>query len=169
MERLWTPWQMDYIMSEKTGGCPFCRALAANDDPGEYILYRGKNAFVILNRYPYNNGHLMVMPYAHAANLDELDEATRSEMMALLDLSIRALRESSRPEGFNVGMNLGEAAGAGVADHLHIHVVPRWFGDTNYMTVIDQVRVIPEMLDETYRRLQPAISRLAEAPDIEEA
>ncbi|MCZ7571426.1 MAG: HIT domain-containing protein [Ardenticatenaceae bacterium] len=163
MERLWTPWRMDYIMDQKETGCPFCRALVANDDAGQYIVYRGERTFVILNRYPYNNGHLMIMPYAHVGDLSDLDEATRNEMMALLDLSVRALRETSRPQGFNMGLNLGEAAGAGVTDHLHMHVVPRWGGDTNYMTVLNEVRTIPELLDETYRRLQPVMARLAKA------
>lgn len=161
MERLWTPWRMGYIMGEKETGCPFCRALTANDDVAQYIVYRGKHAFVILNRYPYNNGHLMVMPYAHVGDLAELDEATRNEMMALVDLSVRALREASHPQGFNMGLNLGEAAGAGVTDHLHMHVVPRWGGDTNYMTVINEVRTIPELLDETYRCLKPVMAQLA--------
>lgn len=161
MERLWTPWRMDYVTGEKRSGCPFCHALAANNDAGHYIVYRGKHAFVILNRYPYNNGHLMIMPYAHVSELSDLDEATRNEMMALLDLSVRALREASNPQGFNIGLNLGEAAGAGVADHLHMHVVPRWRGDTNYMTVINEVRTIPELLDETYWRLHPIMMRLA--------
>ncbi|HYN89977.1 MAG TPA: HIT domain-containing protein [Ardenticatenaceae bacterium] len=148
-------------MSEKKEGCPFCRALEAGDDRAEHIVYRGKDAFVILNRYPYNNGHLLIMPYAHVADLDALDEPTRGEMMALVSRSVQALREASRPQGFNVGMNLGEPAGAGVADHLHIHVVPRWSGDTNYMTVVHHVRTIPELLAETYDRLQPILARLS--------
>lgn len=137
-------------------GCIFCNKIKAEDDAAEHILVRGQRAFVILNRYPYNNGHLMIVPYAHVPSLEDLDGATRLEMMDLVVQSLSALRAAYKPNGFNLGANIGQAAGAGVADHIHIHVVPRWGGDTNYMPIIGNTRVIPELLDETYRRLKEA-------------
>ncbi len=160
LEHLWTPWRMEYILSEKPRECPFCRAVEAGDDRACHIVYRGEHCFVILNKYPYNNGHLMILPYRHVAELHEMTPEERREMMELLELCVRVLRQSSRPDGFNVGLNLGEAAGAGVQCHIHVHVVPRWHGDTNYMTVVNGVRVIPELLDETWERLKPIFDAL---------
>lgn len=159
MQRLWTPWRMEYILSDKSSGCIFCAALAQNDDRETYILHRGTRAFVMLNKYPYNNGHLMVVPYEHSADLDALGPETQADLMRLIGRSLRWLKAASGPEGFNVGMNLGKAAGAGVVEHLHFHVVPRWAGDTNYMTITGQTRVIVEMLDESWSRLRAVIER----------
>ena len=120
-----------------------------------HVLYRGKRCFIILNRFPYNTGHLMVIPYAHVPTLEDLETETTAEMMSLAQLSLRVLRETYSPQGFNLGVNIGEAAGAGVAEHVHLHIVPRWSGDTNYMTVVGETRVIPELLDQMYERLAP--------------
>lgn len=159
MQRLWTPWRMEYIASDKQGGCIFCSALAQNNDRETYIVYRGQRAFVMLNKYPYNNGHLMIVPNAHSADLAALDAETQTELMQLIARAIEWLKAASRPDGFNVGMNLGKAGGAGVADHLHFHVVPRWVGDTNYMTISGETRVIAEWLDDTWLRLRKVIEQ----------
>jgi len=140
-------------------GCLFC-VKPRSQDAEAHILYRGQHCYVILNRFPYNNGHLMVVPYAHVASLEDLDTETMVELMALTQLSLRVLREAYDPQGFNIGINVGGVAGAGVADHIHLHVVPRWSGDTNYMTVVAETRVIPEWLDQTYRRLRPLFDRM---------
>ncbi len=164
MEHLWSPWRLAYITG--TGGaggdkpsCIFCGI----DEPGreELILFRGRLSFVVLNLYPYNNGHLMVVPYRHIASLAVTTEDERSEMMRLTRVAEMALTEGYAPQGLNVGMNLGRSAGAGVADHLHVHVVPRWNGDTNFMSVLGNVRVLPEDLAATKKRLQPLFARLA--------
>lgn len=160
MEHLWTPWRMEYLVSEKAPGCPFCAALAADDDCGHYILYRGETCFVILNKYPYNNGHLMILPYRHVSDFPHLSTDERREFMELVDLSLRAHRRSSNPDGFNVGMNLGEAAGAGITEHIHMHIVPRWSGDTNFMTAINDTRAIPELLEQAWERLKPVFDEL---------
>lgn len=134
--------------------CLFC--LKPHQPDGEaLILYRGQWCYVVLNRFPYNNGHLMIVPYAHLPSLEDLDGPTSAEWMALTQISLRVLRQAYHPQGFNIGLNIGTAAGAGVADHVHLHVVPRWGGDTNYMSVVSQTRIIPEWLEETYRRLRP--------------
>lgn len=160
MDHLWTPWRMAYILSKKEPGCPFCAALADDRDDETFVLWRGEHCFLILNRYPYNNGHLMLLPNRHIADITELNEDERREWMHLLDAAVRALREAFNPHGFNIGINLGEAAGAGIAAHLHLHVVPRWEGDTNYMTVTAQTRTIPELLSDTWARLRPILERL---------
>lgn len=143
---------MSYIMGEKTGGCIFCRHSIRND---ELILYEGANVFVTMNLYPYNNGHLMVVPYRHIGQIEHLTPEEKTEMFELTDFSVRALKKTMKPDGFNIGMNLGRAAGAGVEEHLHMHVVPRWSGDTNYMSVVGEVRVIPEDLRKTRESLLP--------------
>jgi len=135
-------------------GCIFCAKLAAGDDVREHILHRGKLVYVTLNRFPYNNGHLMIVPNAHVPSFEQLDEAGLAELMQLLNHCLAALRKEFRPDGFNVGANVGAVAGAGVADHVHLHVVPRWAGDTNFMPVLGDTRVIPELLDQTYARLK---------------
>lgn len=147
---------MAYLRGEHPSpeGCIFCKKITAQDDAAEHVLARGRHAFVVLNRYPYNNGHLMVVPYAHVPSLEDLDSETRAELMEMVVRSLRALRAAYAPDGFNMGANIGQVAGAGVADHVHLHIVPRWSGDTNYMPIIGQTRVIPELLDETYRRLK---------------
>jgi len=156
-EILWTPWRMQYITGEKPAGCVLCQIPAERDDAANLLLHRGRSAYVVLNRYPYNTGHLMIVPYVHAARPGELPDGTLLELMHLLAASIGAIQAAMRPEGFNVGMNLGRVAGAAIADHLHLHLVPRWAGDANFMTVIGEVRVLPEELPTTYARLRPAL------------
>jgi ATP adenylyltransferase len=158
LQRLWAPWRMEYILAKKEQTCVFCKALERGNDRDAYILYRGQTAFVILNLYPYNNGHVMVLPYRHIATLSELTPEERAELMELAERSVRALEEVMHPEGFNVGINLGRAAGAGIETHLHMHVVPRWAGDTNFTTVIGSTRTLPELLSQTYERLHRAMA-----------
>ncbi len=140
-------------MGAKPTECIFCTMPREQRDRENYILYRGHHGYVMLNAYPYNNGHLLVIPYAHTPTLEQLDEATAAELMALAQRGLGALRRAMSPEGFNVGVNIGKAAGAGIADHVHIHVVPRWSGDTNFMPVVGGVRMIPELLETTYDKL----------------
>lgn len=149
---------MAYLRGEDqvAEGCIFCHKIEAKDDAAEHIVARGTQCFVVLNRYPYNNGHLMVVPYAHVPSLEDLNAGTRAELMELVVRSLSALRTAYHPNGFNVGVNIGQAAGAGVADHVHLHVVPRWSGDTNYMSIIGNTRTIAEWLDETYQHLKAA-------------
>ncbi|ASU84666.1 HIT family hydrolase [Nocardiopsis gilva YIM 90087] len=153
-QRLWTPHRMAYIKGDKPktsaagDGCPFCRAPGLPDEEG-LVVARGKTTFAVLNLYPYNSGHLMICPYRHVADYTELDEAETAELAAMTQDGITALRRSAGPQGFNVGMNLGTPAGAGIAAHLHQHIVPRWGGDTNFMPVIGQTKVLPEMLAQT--------------------
>ena len=159
MNHLWSPWRMTYIeKNEKTSGCVFCNAQAQADSAENLIAFRGKNAYVILNRYPYTSGHLMVIPFEHVSNLEKLHEDTRAEMMELASRCTAILKTTYRTESFNVGMNIGEAAGAGVLGHIHIHIVPRWAGDTNFMSALGETRVLPEALEETYRRVRDAFS-----------
>ena len=158
MRQIWAPWRMAYIRrDEKTSACVLCRSWASDDDAESYILYRGERAYIMLNLYPYNNGHLMVVPYEHVASLEDLETETLTELMVLVNRSLAALREAMAPHGFNIGVNLGRAAGAGIREHVHIHIVPRWEGDTNFMPLLGQTRVIPEMLEDTYARLLVAI------------
>jgi ATP adenylyltransferase len=156
MDHLWTPWRMAYLLGEgnaKQGGCIFCDKLKGDDAEG-LILHRGQHSFVMLNLYPYNNGHLLIAPYAHESSIEPLDAATLGEMMALSQHSLRVLRLAYKPQAFNLGFNIGAAAGAGVADHVHLHIVPRWSGDTNFMATVSETRVIPEWLQQTYDRLK---------------
>ena len=145
--------------------CIFCHALAGGD-AGSLMLFRGPSCFVILNLYPYNNGHLMVVPNRHVATLAEASAAELCELMALTRRSEIVLNEVYKPQGLNVGINLGRPAGAGIVDHLHVHIVPRWAGDTNFMTVVGDVRVLPEALEDTARRLRPVFEKLSEDPGI---
>jgi ATP adenylyltransferase len=140
-------------------GCVFCAKRAAPDDQ-EHVLARGQFALVTLNKYPYNNGHLMILPYAHVASLEDLDPPTLTELMLLTNRGLAVLRAAYKPHGFNIGVNLGKAAGAGIADHVHIHIVPRWSGDTNFMPIVGETRVIPETLDQTYARLRPLFDQI---------
>ena len=162
LQRLWTPWRMGYIKGEgkDLGGCPFCvlPQMGAEHDEESLILFRGENAYAILNAYPYNPGHLMAVPYRHVAGFDELTAAELHELADLSQRAVRALTEVSGPHAFNIGMNVGALAGAGIAEHIHQHVVPRWGGDTNFMPVVGQTRVLPELLEETYQRLAPAFA-----------
>jgi ATP adenylyltransferase len=154
MKQLWTPWRMAYLTQQtKPEGCVFCNKLLANDDQ-EHVLARGNHCYVTLNLYPYNNGHLMIVPNAHVARLDELDDKSLSELIALTRDSISVLEAAYKPQGFNIGINLGSAAGAGIAEHLHQHVVPRWSGDTNFLSVVGETRTIPEMVGESYTKLK---------------
>ena len=158
-ERLWSPWRMAYVRGggDGGGGCLFCDlpAQAAERDEANHLLARGELTFVLLNAFPYNPGHLMVAPFRHVGDYQQLTAEELAETMALAGTAIGALRDSSSPHGFNLGMNLGEVAGAGIADHLHLHLVPRWDGDTNFMPIVGQTKVLPELLDETYQRLRP--------------
>jgi ATP adenylyltransferase len=162
LQRLWSPWRMAYIRApdEDRGECPFCvlPARGPAHDRETLIVHRGELAYVILNAYPYNPGHLMSVPFRHTADYDDLTAEELREMNALSQRAVRALRASSAPHGFNIGVNVGQVAGAGIADHVHQHVVPRWGGDTNFMPVIGQTRVLPELLEETYERLVPAFT-----------
>jgi len=153
VNHLWAPWRLQYIKAARTEGCVFCSLPRQGRDRELGILYQGQRAFVILNAYPYNSGHLMVVPFRHVAQPSDLDDAEALELFTLVTAATQAVTETYRPEGFNVGMNLGRAAGAGIDDHLHMHVVPRWLGDTNFMPVIGDVKVLPEDLTATYDRL----------------
>ena len=156
---------MKYIEKpDPVTGCIFCAAINQPDDPKNLVIYRGRTSFVILNRYPYTSGHLMVVPFAHLASLELLDSNTRAELMDLSAFSIQVLREIYHPEGFNVGVNIGSAAGAGIVGHIHFHVVPRWGGDTNFMTTLADARVLPETLEDTYQRTYQTWSLLS--PDL---
>ena len=158
MERLWTPWRMGYILSDKKAeGCIFCLKAKETRDAENYIVYRGQQAFIILNIFPYNNGHLMVSPYQHVPSPECLEPDTLAELMRLVTFSICLLRQAMHPQGFNIGVNIGKAAGAGIDDHMHIHIVPRWEGDTNFLPILAETRVVPELLDETYRKLRQII------------
>ena len=157
-ERLWSPWRMAYVRGGGgEGGCIFCDLPAAGEpqDADNHLLARGKLAFVLLNAFPYNPGHLMVAPYRHVGRYQELTGEELAEMMAFAGRAIDALERDAGAHGFNLGMNLGQVAGAGIADHLHLHLVPRWGGDTNFMPVVGQTKVLPELLAETYQRLRP--------------
>lgn len=153
-DKLWAPWRIGYITNTKCEGCFLCQYSSESDDKKHLILHRGKTAFVIMNFYPYNNGHLMIAPYQHTNDLTVLDEITRLELFNLIDKSCRNLRDALHAEGFNVGLNLGSVAGAGLKDHLHFHIVPRWTGDTNFMPVIGHTKVLSEGLKETWQRLK---------------
>lgn len=155
MKRLWAPWRLEYICGEKDTSCFLCRILAGDRDRDNLVLRRGVTCAVVMNRYPYSNGHLMVCPNRHVAGIGDLTAEEKLETMDLVAEAIRVLKKSIRPEGFNVGINLGQAAGAGLEEHLHTHIVPRWSGDTNFMPVMDDVRVIPQSLAELWDRLEP--------------
>jgi len=159
VERIWSPWRMAYIQAAKEqgedGGCIFCDLPAEGDDERTMILARGELAFVIVNSFPYNPGHLMVAPFRHVGAFTLLEAAELADVDALVARSIRALEQEMEPHGYNLGMNLGRVAGAGIPDHVHWHLVPRWNGDTNFMPVVGQTRVLPELLEETYARLRP--------------
>jgi ATP adenylyltransferase len=155
MDYLWTPWRYTYVASvDKKTGCVFCDLPQLGDDVKAHIVYRGEFNFIILNAFPYTSGHVMVVPYQHLNRLSLLSEAAADEMMRLGRRLERVLYELYAPDGMNLGMNLGRAAGAGIAEHIHMHALPRWVGDTNFMTVVGETRVLPESLEETYKRLK---------------
>ncbi len=162
LETLYAPWRYAYIVRASRGeqGCVFCEALRKSDEDA-LILVRGRHSFVIMNIYPYNTGHVMVAPVRHVASLEDLNDEETHEIMRMVKLSLKAIREALNPHGFNVGVNLGRVAGAGIEDHVHIHIVPRWNGDTNFMPVIGGVKVIPQDVRETYRTLRPYFQKYA--------
>jgi len=162
VKRIWAGWRMKYILGDKTTGCVFFAALQADDDAANYVVYRGERVALMLNLYPYINGHMLVVPYAHVSGLVELDDETLTDMMLLTTKGLRLLQTAMNPHGFNVGLNLGQAAGAGIQDHVHIHIVPRWENDTNFMPVLGDVRVIPEWLGDTYHKLLAALHDIEE-------
>jgi ATP adenylyltransferase len=160
MKQLWCPWRIQYILGPKPDACVFCLPEHENEDEERLVLYRGKGNFVIMNKFPYTNGHLMVTPFRHCMHLCDLTPDESQEMMTLLQQCTAILQQSFSPQGINVGLNLGEAAGAGIREHLHFHLVPRWNGDSSFMAVMDEVRVIPEHLRNTYATLKPFFSGL---------
>ena len=169
METLWAPWRMQYIApktpqsTEQEHECIFCAQPAAHRDAEYHILYRGELCYMMLNLYPYNNGHLMIAPYQHVGSIEKLDSATLTELIEQAQLALRALRLAMKPDGFNMGINEGKVAGAGYADHMHLHVVPRWNGDTNFMPVLADVKVMPEHLDVVYEELRRALEAVKES------
>jgi len=157
MKTMWAPWRMEYILGKKDEGCIFCKALS---DRGDLTLYRGEVTMVVMNKYPYINGHLLVAPTRHLSTLEELNRDEMGDLLETVEKSVRILKEVMKPDGFNVGLNLGKIAGAGVEEHLHFHIVPRWFGDTNALTVFADVRVISEHLLTTCNNLKPYFEKI---------
>jgi ATP adenylyltransferase len=151
---------MSFILGPREKGCIFCKLPGQKADKRNLILYRGRHCFIILNKYPYNNGHLMVVPYRHIRDLSKLREAENAELMELSGAAVKALEQTMHPQGFNLGMNLGDAGGAGIKNHVHMHVVPRWVGDTNFMPLLADTKVLVEHLGKTYDRLAPGIAKL---------
>ena len=154
---LYSPWRLDYILGEKPEDCVMCRAKDCDDDLANLILYRGKDNYIMLNRYPYNNGHIMIVPYQHIAKISELEPESWQEAGELIKICEQALYKAYGCDGINIGMNLGTAAGAGISEHLHIHILPRFLGDSNFMSVVAGERVVPEAFEITYKRLKTAI------------
>lgn len=157
MEQLWAPWRIQYIASPKGSGCILCQKHRQNNDDANFILYRGQSNFIILNAFPYNPGHLMVVPYRHVANIEDLTSDESREHFNLVKKSLALLKEVLKPGGFNIGLNIGKIAGAGIEEHLHTHIVPRWQGDVNFMPVLADTRVISEGLAATYKKLKGAM------------
>ena len=162
MDTMWAPWRMEYILGDKEDGCIFCKALTTDDD---LTLYRGRVTMVVMNKYPYINGHLLVAPIRHVSGLDQLDCQEKEILLATVDKGVAILKEAMQPDGFNVGLNLGRVAGAGVEEHLHFHIVPRWFGDVNALTVFADVRVIPQHIQETFNNLKPLFDKMEPSGD----
>ena len=161
MEVLWTPWRMEYILSnEKQPGCIFCAGDNRENDEERLILHVGNKTMVIMNKYPYANGHLLVCPVRHCFGLDMLDDKERLDLIGMVSRTIEILKKAFKPDGFNVGLNLGKVAGAGIEEHMHFHIVPRWNGDSNFMTVLSEVRLIPEHIRETYKKLKPRFENI---------
>jgi ATP adenylyltransferase len=166
MQNLWAPWRIEYILGKRESYCIFCPEGDGHSDEERLILYRGRLCMVMMNKFPYNNGHLLVAPWRHVARLDELHEDEMLEIMQLMKMCTLVLKRVLRPDGFNVGLNLGTVAGAGVEDHLHFHVVSRWQGDTNFMAVFSEVRSIPEHLKQTYSKLLPHFKKESAHEDV---
>ena len=159
MERLWAPWRMQYVGGEQRPGCLFCRVIENPDDEdAKLVVWRAKGAIVLLNKFPYNPGHAMVAPIAHKASLEELDDAESADLIGAVRRTFTVLRSVMKPDGLNAGVNVGTAAGAGIPDHVHFHVVPRWNGDTNFMAVIDDVKIVNEALTQTAEKLKRAFA-----------
>ena len=157
MKQIWAPWRIQYIKIAQAGkqkGCILCDKPKQDNDASNYILYRGEKNYIILNSYPYNPGHIMIAPYRHVANLEDLTDEERNEHLKMVSFGVKVLKKVLSPNGFNIGMNLGRIAGAGIDDHIHTHIVPRWQGDTNFMPVVTDVRVMPEALAATYEKLR---------------
>ncbi len=162
MNYIWTPWRMKYIQeNQDSNDCIFCLAAGGEDGLENLVFHRGEGVFMILNRYPYTSGHIMCVPYRHVSRLEALTETVRSELMAFTSKAVEVLQSVYQPEGFNLGMNLGNVAGAGIAEHVHMHIVPRWGGDTSFISTVGQTRVLPESLEETYRRVKQAWEQCA--------
>ncbi|MGD8770377.1 MAG: HIT domain-containing protein [Desulfobacterales bacterium] len=157
MKTMWAPWRMEYILGDKEEGCIFCKALSENDN---LTLYKSQTTLVVMNKFPYINGHLLAAPLKHISALDQLSKGEMGDLLETVEQSVGILKKVMNPDGFNVGLNLGKVAGAGVEEHLHFHIVPRWFGDTNALTVFADVRVIPEHLITTYKNLKPYFDKL---------
>jgi ATP adenylyltransferase len=160
MENLWAPWRIDYILGKKPLECIFCNMPKENRDEENLILFRGNNQFIIMNAFPYNNGHIMIVPYRHTSSLEGWSSEEQQGMMELADLAITLLKKTIRPDGFNLGINMGQVAGAGILDHVHLHIVPRWNGDTNFMPVLADTRVISEHLKVTYNKLVKTLDEM---------
>lgn len=159
MDHLWSPWRYQYLTdARKLEGCIFCEMAAAKCDRENLIVHRGEFNFVVLNRFPYTSGHLLVVPFAHAPQLNVIEEAAATELMKLVRVAESRLRDIYKPDGLNIGMNMGISAGAGIAGHIHMHVLPRWVGDSNFMTTIGETRILPEELDATWKRVSAAFS-----------
>ncbi len=161
-ERLWAPWRLDYIRGPGPGECIFCRAFSSDDgDEAHHVLHRGESCFALLNAYPYTSGHLMIAPYEHVPSIEQLEVPALTELMTLSQRALGALGRNYRPEGFNLGINQGKAAGAGIEDHVHLHVVPRWGGDTNFMSAVGEVRVLPQTLGDSWAELREGFAEAA--------
>ena len=161
MDHLWAPWRMDYIMSDKVAdSCVFCPGDDRSKDEERLILYKGEMSMVMMNRYPYNSGHLLIIPNSHVQDLDQLSDKENMDLSVLLKNTVSIMKQIMDPEGFNIGLNMGKAAGAGIEAHLHYHIVPRWNGDVNYITAISETRVVPEYLNETYKKFRPYFEKL---------
>ena len=159
MKALWAPWRMEYILGKKEPECIFCSYPKRNNDRENLILYRSAHNFVMMNKYPYNNGHIMVVPYIHTSTIDNLTDEILLDFIKVTQRSLKSLKEIFRPEGFNIGINIGAVAGAGIEEHVHLHMVPRWAGDTSFMSVLGEIRVIPEHILETYDKLYPIFNK----------
>ncbi len=167
MRHLWAPWRMGYVTAEQPEGCIFCTKPAAGDDDANQILYRGDLVFIMLNTFPYNSGHLLVAPFRHLADPLDMSPQEAGELLHGVRIAVETLRDTLQPEGFNIGINVGQVAGAGYADHVHMHVVPRWAGDTNFMAITADTRVVPEALADTFRRLKGALAKRATEAETE--
>jgi len=165
MKKLWAPWRIDYIRTPQDEGCIFCTKPQSNNDRKNLILYRGEESFVLMNLYPYSNGHIMISPYNHTAKMNDLSKTCKLEIMELANETMNILTKSMKAEGFNFGANIGKAGGAGIAEHLHFRIVPRWVGDTNFMPVIGNTKVLVEGLQESWDNLVPHYSLLKEKTD----